>query len=41
MWNGREDNEVLVEILNTLDPSHPEFQSQLNRQLSQEYSKNS
>lgn len=39
LWAGREDNEVLVEILDALDPSHPEFQGQLHSQLTKEYSK--
>ena len=39
LWNGQEDNEVLVEILNSLDSSHPDFQSQLKQQLGSRYAK--
>ncbi|MBV34688.1 MAG: dUTP diphosphatase [Rickettsiales bacterium] len=37
-WNGQEDNEVLVEILNALDPTHEDFKSQVYKGLADRYS---
>lgn len=37
-WNGQEDNEVLVEILNALDPTHEDFKDQVYKGLADRYS---
>lgn len=37
-WDGQEDNEVLVEILETLDPTHEEFKNQVYKGLADRYS---
>lgn len=37
MWNGREDNEYLVEIMTTLDPGDNEYQDKLYAALSDNY----
>lgn len=37
MWDGREDNEYLVEIMAELDPSHESFKDQLYESLSSNY----
>ena len=34
-WDGQEDNEVLVEILETLDPTHEEFKNQVYKGLAE------
>ncbi|ACV27617.1 dUTP diphosphatase [Kangiella koreensis] len=36
-WDGREDNEVLVEILNKLDSSEEDFRHQLYQELADNY----
>lgn len=37
MWNGREDNEYLVEVMAGLDPADAEYQTKLYSALSQHY----
>ncbi|GAA0204968.1 dUTPase [Kangiella japonica] len=37
-WNGQEDNEVLVEILNALDPTHEDLKDQVYKGLADRYS---
>ena len=37
-WDGLEDNEVLVEILEKLDPKHEEFKNQVYKGLADRYS---
>ena len=37
-WDGLEDNEVLVEILEKLDPTHEEFKNQVYKSLADRYS---
>ena len=37
-WDGLEDNEVLVEILETLDPTHEDFKNQVYKGLADRYS---
>lgn len=37
LWQGREDNEHLVEIVNQLDKQAPDFKDQLYRALEQRY----
>lgn len=37
VWNGREDNEYLVEFMKELDPSDPEFQDKLYNALARHY----
>lgn len=37
-WDGLEDNEVLVEILEKLDPTHEEFKNQVYKGLADRYS---
>lgn len=37
-WNGLEDNEVLVEILEKLDPTHEDFKNQVYKGLADRYS---
>jgi len=36
-WDGREDNEVLVEILNKLDSEEENFRHQLYQELADNY----
>ncbi|MGA1742557.1 MAG: hypothetical protein ACO4AC_10440, partial [Pseudohongiellaceae bacterium] len=38
-WNGREDNEHLVEVMTGIDSEHPEFQHILYESLKDRYSK--
>ncbi|WP_251358176.1 dUTP diphosphatase [Kangiella sp. TOML190] len=38
-WNGREDNEYLVDILNSLDPSDHEFKDKVYQGLATHYPK--
>lgn len=37
VWHGKEDNEVLANIVATLDPADPQFQQQLYNELSAHY----
>jgi len=37
VWNGREDNEYLVDFMKELDPSDPGFQDKLYKALAQHY----
>jgi len=37
IWNGREDNEYLVQILETLDPTDPAFKENIYSSLSKHY----
>lgn len=37
-WNGQEDNEVLVEILNALDSANEDFKNQVYKGLADRYS---
>jgi len=37
MWNGREDNEYLVEVMLTLDPVDPDYQDKLYASLKSHY----
>ncbi len=37
VWNGREDNEYLVDFMKELNPSDPEFQDKLYKALAQHY----
>ena len=37
LWQGREDNEHLVEIMGSLDSEHPEYQHQLYALLQDRY----
>lgn len=37
VWNGREDNEYLVEVMQTLDPADPAYQDKLYESLAQHY----
>jgi len=37
IWNGREDNEYLVEVMQTLDPADPAFQDKLYASLQAHY----
>ncbi|WP_286264494.1 dUTP diphosphatase [Thalassotalea atypica] len=37
VWNGKEDNEVLAEVVNTLDASAEDFQQQLYNALKSHY----
>lgn len=37
VWNGREDNEYLVEVMQTLNPADPEYQDKLYASLVQHY----
>jgi hypothetical protein len=36
-WNGREDNEYLVEIINDLDAEDPQYQEKLRLGLQEGY----
>ena len=36
-WNGREDNEILVEILDSLDPTQEDFKHQVYQGLADNY----
>ena len=38
-WNGKEDNEVLMEVFHTLDSSSPTFADDLYSKLEEEYQK--
>ncbi len=40
IWNGREDNEVLVEVMNSLDADSDSFKDQLYAALSENYPNN-
>ncbi|WP_284300863.1 dUTP diphosphatase [Thalassotalea loyana] len=37
VWNGKEDNEVLADVVNTLDVTHPDFQTQVYDALKSNY----
>ncbi len=37
VWNGKEDNEVLADVVNTLDVTHPDFQTQVYDALKAHY----
>jgi len=37
VWNGREDNEYLVEIINRLDSTASDFKDQVYQALKEEY----
>ncbi len=37
IWHGKEDNECLVEIIQTLDANHPDFKTQIYQRLSERY----
>ena len=37
VWNGQEDNEVLVELLSTLDSSKPGFRDAVYQAISERY----
>ena len=38
-WNGKEDNEHLVEVVQTLDPNLEDFAQQVYQELSKRYPK--
>ena len=37
IWNGQEDNEYLVKILDSLDPADPSFKEKIYSSLTEHY----
>jgi hypothetical protein len=37
IWNGKEDNEVLMEVFESLDPNSPSLAEELYQKLDKEY----